>query len=244
MNANFTIAHLSQKGLGLPDRDYYFDEDKAEIRSKYLQYIEQVFQLLGKYGLSNYQIEGQGQDSSFYQNIAERVYQLELTLARSHMSRTLQRDPVLTYNIFTTQSLDSICTPLLDWGRYLSYGLSSKPNEFTWSKYFQSCTQHDIGNINVSTVDAIKVATSTINSFSSDDIIHYLIFHATISYSPHLPHEFAFAHFEFFEKVLEGTEEMKPRWKRVLEILEVLIFFFEKYIITFYFYFSLICYHR
>jgi len=29
-DSNMTIAGLYQSGLGLPDRDYYFDEDKAE----------------------------------------------------------------------------------------------------------------------------------------------------------------------------------------------------------------------
>lgn len=32
--SSWSIAQIHQGGLGLPDRDYYFDEDKAEIRSK------------------------------------------------------------------------------------------------------------------------------------------------------------------------------------------------------------------
>lgn len=231
MDANFTIANVSQSGLGLPDRDYYFDEDKSEIRSKYVEYIAKIFQLLGKYGVEKYQAptsqqeekdENTDTNNQFYQQIAERIYQLEVVLAKSHMTRTLRRDPVLTYNIYNTSSLDKLCSPVIDWSRYLARGLTPKSNEFTWERYFKNITQNEIGKINVSTVDAIKATISTINSYSPDDIALYLVFHTINSFTPHLPNEFTTAGFEFYEKTLKGTQEMKPRWKRVLENLEVI----------------------
>lgn len=45
-NADHSIATLSQGGLGLPDRDYYFDADKQDKRDKYLTYIETLLALL------------------------------------------------------------------------------------------------------------------------------------------------------------------------------------------------------
>ncbi|MGZ5304724.1 MAG: hypothetical protein ACXWDO_11465, partial [Bacteroidia bacterium] len=42
--------YISQAGLGLPDRDYYFKKDKGseEIRSKYLAHVTKMFQLMGE----------------------------------------------------------------------------------------------------------------------------------------------------------------------------------------------------
>jgi len=44
------ISHLYQSGLGLPDRDYYFNDDAKfkEVRAKYQTYIENLFSLLAK----------------------------------------------------------------------------------------------------------------------------------------------------------------------------------------------------
>jgi len=37
-NANFNILHIDSSGLGLPDRDYYFLDNKKDIRDKYKIY--------------------------------------------------------------------------------------------------------------------------------------------------------------------------------------------------------------
>jgi putative endopeptidase len=49
---------------------------------------------------------------------------------------------------------------------------------------------------------------------------HYLCFHAVNMCAPHLSDAFVNTHFEFHEKVLSGTTEIRPRWKRALSALE------------------------
>ena len=44
-NSTQYITAIDQAGLGLPDRDYYFDETRAEIRTKYVAYIEKLLNL-------------------------------------------------------------------------------------------------------------------------------------------------------------------------------------------------------
>src|SRR5258708_24964607 len=48
-DANRKIAGISQGGLGLPDRDYYLnDEPKSkEIREHYLRHVQRILELLG-----------------------------------------------------------------------------------------------------------------------------------------------------------------------------------------------------
>src|ERR1035438_6924341 len=43
------IADLDQGGLGLPDRDYYTKDDakSKEIRERYLEHVQRVFELMG-----------------------------------------------------------------------------------------------------------------------------------------------------------------------------------------------------
>ena len=45
------IAELDQGGLGLPDRDYYAkDDDKSkEIRTRYLQHVQRLFELIARF---------------------------------------------------------------------------------------------------------------------------------------------------------------------------------------------------
>ena len=45
-DANHSICGVSQSGLGLPDRDYYFDEDKADKRDLYRTHIAKMLTLL------------------------------------------------------------------------------------------------------------------------------------------------------------------------------------------------------
>jgi putative endopeptidase len=45
-DSNHTIGIMVQCGLGMPDRDYYFDEDKADKRDLYKTHIAKMMALL------------------------------------------------------------------------------------------------------------------------------------------------------------------------------------------------------
>src|SRR5438874_7252788 len=49
-NSTMVIAHASQGGLGLPDRDYYTKEDAAskKLRDQYVEHVTKMFMLLGE----------------------------------------------------------------------------------------------------------------------------------------------------------------------------------------------------
>ena len=48
-NSDAMIVDVAQGGLGLPDRDYYTKDDakSKEIRERYLQHVQKMFELLG-----------------------------------------------------------------------------------------------------------------------------------------------------------------------------------------------------
>src|SRR6266699_6631432 len=76
------IAELDQGGLGLPDRDYYTKDDakSKEIRERYFQHVQKVFELLG----DNPQAAKQN---------AETIMRIETVLAKASWTRVERRDP-------------------------------------------------------------------------------------------------------------------------------------------------------
>lgn len=105
--------HLWQSGLGLPDRDYYFNEDdrSVELREAYVRHIEKMFELAG-----------------FEQPAAsaQKLMQLETEIAASHWTRVANRDSEALYNNFAVNDLPELAGAI-DWSSFLSSaGLDSE----------------------------------------------------------------------------------------------------------------------
>ena len=91
----YNVLYMSQGGLGLPDRDYYFRdaEDFVEIREKYQAYITDI-------------LSAAGHDNA--EDAAERIYALEKRLAEQHWTRAESRDAEATYNKMSKAELDEL----------------------------------------------------------------------------------------------------------------------------------------
>jgi len=77
------LVFVEQGGLGLPDESYYREEKSAEIRVKYVSYLERMLELAG------------------LDNTAERagrIFALETELATHHWDNVATRDSEKTYN--------------------------------------------------------------------------------------------------------------------------------------------------
>lgn len=94
-------VYLSQGGLGLPERDYYFntDERTSNIRKVYMKYMADILTLLGsKDGIKD----------------ANSVFELEKQLATASRKLEDLRDDYANYNKKTTAELAAL-TPNIDW---------------------------------------------------------------------------------------------------------------------------------
>lgn len=82
------VVFLTQSGLGLPDRDYYFDESERgqEILDRYREFITALLQEAG---------EGNAETA------AERIIELETRLAEHQWTKVENRDSEKTYNKYT-----------------------------------------------------------------------------------------------------------------------------------------------
>lgn len=96
-NTTAYILYMTQSGLGLPDRDYYFKEEEKfqKIRAGYEAYLVTIFTLLGH-------TDPQAQATS--------VMAIEKKLAGKHWTRVQNRDRNKTYNKMSLKELSGILT--------------------------------------------------------------------------------------------------------------------------------------
>ena len=102
-NSKLNILHLAQTGLGLPDRDYYFNEDPSSvaIQDAYKTYLTTLFELVG--------------DTEATANAAI-VYAIEKELADSHKTRIQRRVIKDNYNKVSVVDLNNGHNQI-DWQR-------------------------------------------------------------------------------------------------------------------------------
>ncbi len=93
-NSSLNIAHISQAGIGLPERDYYFKEDPSSIaiQQAYKIYLAKLFQLTGSNAVTA-------------AKMADIVYNIDKQLASSHKTNTELRDITANYNKMTVAAL-------------------------------------------------------------------------------------------------------------------------------------------
>ena len=105
-NPNSYMMYTWQAGLGLPDREYYFDEGERsdEIRAAYVSHIETMFE---KAGLAD------GKEA------ANMIMALETRMAAEHMKKEQTRDMVALYNKIPLDELPELM-PDFAWDAYLN----------------------------------------------------------------------------------------------------------------------------
>lgn len=105
-NSEQQIADIDQGGLGLPDRDYYVKEDakSKEIRERYVQHVQRIFELMGN-------------SAEAAKKNAEIVMSMETALAKAQLTRVDRRDPYKLKHKMKLADLAQIA-PAVDWIAY------------------------------------------------------------------------------------------------------------------------------
>ncbi|MES2381332.1 MAG: M13 family metallopeptidase [Bacteroidota bacterium] len=186
-NSQVYIPYLSQGGLGLPDKDFYFktDEKSVKIREEYKTYISKMF---GIYGYS----------SLIQRNNAELILKMETDLAQGAMSRLERRDPDKQYNKYTVGDFFSKLNnlPIKNYiantgvGEFEEFIVGQPAYFINWNKLMDTYSIENWKTL---------LTWSLINNTSS-------------LLSPELEQ----AQFGFYATVLNGTKEQKPLWKKAI----------------------------
>jgi putative endopeptidase len=186
-NSTMVISQAYQGGLGLPDRDYYTKEDEASKKLRD-QYVEHVTKMLT--------LAGDSAEAAAEK--AKKVMAIETALAKASRIRVELRDPQKNYNKMKQADLQA---HMPDW---------------SWADYFKEIKLTEPGDINVGQPDFFKAAGELFKSTPIDDWKAYLRWHVVHDMAPHLSNDFVNENFRFFEAILRGTKQIKPRWKRVV----------------------------
>ncbi|HEV7670962.1 MAG TPA: M13 family metallopeptidase [Thermoanaerobaculia bacterium] len=185
---DLSIAYLTQGGLGLPDRDYYLKDD-ADSKKLLADYQTHVAKMLGLAGES-------AEDAARH---AAGIVVLETALAKASLPRAEMRDPNKLYHRVDPAALAA-----------MSGGLSLAP-------FFAGLGQPDLSLISASPEGFFQGLAEALKTTDMDILradFRWLAIHAR---ADQLSQAFVDEDFAFFDKQLQGQQELQVRWKRCVE---------------------------
>jgi putative endopeptidase len=178
---------LDQGGLGLPERDYYFNTDSSttNIRKAYVAHIAKI-------------LEFQGRDSISASKTSSDILTLETKLAKVSRKLADLRDPYSNYHKMAITDLKKLSSSI-DWVTILkNIGVTKIDSVIVGQpEFFKS-------------LDAILKSTP-INTWKD-----YLTYRLVNSFSNALPEKYGVEAFNY-AKLFSGAKERKARWKRVIQ---------------------------
>lgn len=190
-NAEMNIAQAAQAGLGLPDRDYYLKDDERSVTLR-KQYVAHVTKM--------FQLLGETPQKAATD--ANAVMAIETDLAKGSLDNVSLRDPEKVYHKMTEHELTSLA-PFMD-----------------WPKYFTGMGAPKVESLNVQEPTFFRTLESVVVQHSLDDLKSYLRWQLANSEAPLLPAGFVNENFDFYGHVLTGAKELRPRWKRCVQMTD------------------------
>jgi putative endopeptidase len=187
-NSEQVIAEVDQGGLGLPDRDYYFKDD-AKSADLRKAYVAHVQKML----------ELLGDQPQAAATEAATVMRIETELARGSMTRVERRDPTSLYHKMTVSELEKLSPA------------------FGWKEFFRHVGPRELASLNVETPKFFEAVSAQIEKEDLPAWKAYLRWHLVDANARYLSSALVNEDFNFNGKLLEGREQLPPRWKRCVE---------------------------
>ncbi len=186
-NAKMVIAGAGQGGLGLPDRDYYLkDDDKSKATRE--EYVKHVTKVF----------ELMGQDATKAAASAKTVMEIETRLANASLTNVELRDPNNSYHMMNAEERKAL-TPNFDWERF---GANSGVK--------------DLGTMNVAHPKFFQEVSAMLADVPVESWKTYMRWRVIDAVAGQLSTPFEQENFNFNGRVLAGTKEMQPLWKRAV----------------------------
>lgn len=166
-NSSMCIATLWQGGLGLPDRDYYFEPDdrSKSVREAYVEYLTTLFTLVGN-------------DSLVAAEKAQKVFDFESRLAEVSSTKLENRVPENIYNKMSVDSLKLISP------------------DFAWNVYFEGM-QVAVDEVNVSQPKFFAALSQIVADADIDVLKDYMTINLLADAAPYLSDDFVAANFKY-----------------------------------------------
>jgi len=190
-NSDREMASFGQGGLGLPERGYYFNDDEKSQKIRQ-QYVAHITNMLV--------LLGESRDSATVS--AAAILALETKLALNSLRRVDMRDPYRSYHKMTLAEA-AAKTPGIDFKLFLE---ARGAPAFT--------------EVNLAHPEFLKGFEAALTTTPVADWQAYLRWHLLSYAAPCLSEEFVKESFAFNGTILTGTTEQKPRWKRVVGVVD------------------------
>ncbi|HEV3038186.1 MAG TPA: M13 family metallopeptidase [Candidatus Angelobacter sp.] len=193
-DATRMIATIVQGGLGLPDRDYYLNQDDKSkaIRARYLTHIAAMFQMTGD-------------DAMRAEREASAVLAVETRLAEAMLERVKMRDPRNRDHKMALSDLTSLAPAI------------------PFQHFFMASSAPAFDHVNVAPPEFFQKLNLIVESVSLEDWKTYLKWHVIHASAQYLPDSFVNEDFEFERRYLNGQKELEPRWKRCVSAADTLV---------------------
>lgn len=189
------ILHMTQGGLGLPDRDYYLKTDDAS-KAVLAAYEGMIATGLAKAGVPATDVAKQ----------AKAVLAFETALAEAQVPRAELRDPEKIYHKLDRAGLAKL-TPKLDWNGWLAGRGVAK----------------DATDINVEVPEVYRKVEALLVKTDVNTLKAYLRWQLVGTMAPYMDKATYDAYFAFYGQTLTGQKQPRPRWQRCVQSTETMM---------------------
>ena len=189
-NSEMMVFKLSQGGLGMPNRDYYFKKDArtTTVRDAYKSYLSKTFKQLGF-------------DDAMAKKNSDAVFALETKLASASRKLEDLRDPYKNYNKINLPALSLLA------------------NNINWITFLKNIGISALDSVNVAQPEFYTAFNKELKTTNIEDWKNYLKFHLVAGSSYYLDDVTFNNGFDYISS-LTGAKEPRPRWKRALDAEE------------------------
>jgi putative endopeptidase len=190
-NAQQVIAFAEAGGLGLPDRDYYVKTDTKSQQTR-AKYLEHVAGILAL----------AGENGAEAKRDADVVLSIETAMAKASLTRVERREPHNLFHKMKTAEFKAL-TPDFDWDAYLATIGLAAPQV-----------------VNVTQPAFYKEIEQLLKERDLAEWKAYLRWHLLDGNARYLSSPFVKQNFNFFSKYLRGVEQLPPRWKQCVRLVD------------------------
>lgn len=184
-------AYIEAPNLGLPEREYYLEQDEntQRIKDKYISYIAGLLDQEANYS-PGYSTEA-----------ANAIFLFEKDLATFMISKEERRNMNRLYNPHTSEELAGLMP------------------SWSWDQYFEALEMEFPDRIIVTEPAYYLHLEKILAETDFETIRHYLRFLLIHRAAPYAHSSIEKANFQLYGKTLEGTESMRPRNERMVKII-------------------------
>jgi putative endopeptidase len=187
-NSSMNAVYLGANGLGLPDRDFYLDEDEksVEIREEYKKHVAKMLQKLGD-------------TEADAAKAADKILAMETQLAEPRLNKVERRDARNYNNPRTIAEVDEMLTTI-DVNKYIEdLGITKK-----------------FDTLLVTQLKYTKAMDKFLKETPIEDIKTLVRWDTFNNAAGRLTTEIETANWEFYSKYLSGAKEQRPADERAL----------------------------